>query len=703
MPYISIVVPTMRVGGVDILLESLAKQTFTDFELVLVDGLYRHRARQVAELAKDLFLRVVHVEPRPNPFPVAAFCKYANTGLVHASGEVVLFCVDFTSLPSDLVQAHAEFHKRSGPADGLMCPHRYVALDASGFPPYASGEALRYEEDLRRGVLDQFMLSIGKPTDQDAQPWVVDGGHAKSDADPKLRMPPGPIAPVFFHGKNESIKLERALDINGWDEDLDGTHCWQDSDFADRLSVKAGVKWVLDPSHVALIANPRNVFPMAKRLRDFRTNEGIWYDKRSRGYPTPNNYNLREQRARGSAPVIAQVTSASIELSVILPGKVEEIRNTVSLVPSPLKIAMIYGEFSSAIHGPFDLEGLYTRQGLTGSESSFFNLARTLSERGHEVAVFCKCVAPAILESGVNVVPIQSLPSLRSMPVDAVIAWNEPDYLQFAPPGVPRICDQQLNDFGYCRMPNWKQLVDRWVSPSAHHAKNVMEPDGLVAEVIPNSVDLDLFAGPAHERDPKRVVYCSSPDRGLHHLLGWWPEIRRRVPGANLRIFYRLAPWLERARNNDDEVGRRARYIEEAVSRLCGNYDYGVTITGLVPNSQMASELRRAAVLAYPCDPVRYTEGFGCSVLDAAAADCLPIISDADALPSVHGKAAIVSAGRPDGNREQWIQGISLILLNGWKDRAGMAAHARAHSREAVTDQWENLLGRLCASRAVAA
>lgn len=164
------------------------------------------------------------------------------------------------------------------------------------------------------------------------------------------------------------------------------------------------------------------------------------------------------------------------------------------------------------------------------------------------------------------------------------------------------------------------------------------------------------------------------------------------MPDAELRVFYRLAPWLDRARGLDDEVGRRARYVEAALERLRDGW--GVTVVGPVPNAQMARELQSAAVLAYPCDPVRYTEGFGCSVLDAAAGGCVPVISDADALAEVHGAASLTIRHRPGsnvGNRQAWIDAITNNLRGGTGYDSG-AAHAAAHSRERVADMWESLL-----------
>ncbi len=686
MPFISVIVPTMRVGGIDVLLDSLQRQTFTDFELVLVDAIYDRRREVVERGARDRFLAVRHVGPQPSPFPMCSFCLMSNCGIAVSTGEVLLFAVDYTRFPDDLLARHARFHK-SDPTGraGMMGPHAYAYLDVEpSFPRYGHSdeETSRYERDVRSGALDRFMMSIGAPGKGPASPHDADGGAVVPfNADPKLRMPPGKIDACFFHAKNESVRRERVIEVDGYDQDLDGAHLYQDSDFADRLTLKAGVQWMLDPSAVVDIVNPRHVFPFARRARPHDENKRIWEAKRAAGYPgRPNSVLVGLKMKEREQPLSEGGVGAVVE--TVRPGR-------------KLRVGMIYGEFSSAIHGPFDIDGLYTKVGLTGSEGSFFNLARSLSERGHEVAVFCVTDAEHDHPSGFRALPIRMLQSFPKVSgADAVIAWNEPDYLQFSPPGAKRFCDQQLNDFGYCRRPDWKDLAHVWVSPSENHRANVMEKEGISGSlVIPNSVDLDLFRGGPDSRSRNRVVWCSSPDRGLHHLLSFWPEVRQRVPDAELRIFYRLRPWLDRMRGADDEQGRRARYVEEAIEKL---RRLGVSVYDSVPNQRMAHELRGAACLAYPCDPVRYTEGFGCSVLDAAAAGCLPIISSADALPSVHGSAAVGIPGPPQHQRAAWVEAISVALTHGAPPGAAerMSAHARAHSRDAVADKWEALLQR---------
>lgn len=679
----------MRAGGIDVLLDGLAAQTFRDFELVLSDCLKPRRARAVAEAAAARGIRLVHVEPAPNPFPVASFCKCANAGLRAASGEVALFMVDYSRAPAHLLEAHAAFHMsdETGRA-GMMAPHRYVGLEASPtFPHYAPSDVDRYEADVHGGALDLHMFSIGRMLDTPGGGHVVDGGNvAAADADPKLRMPKGPIDPIFFHAKNESLRLEHALAGGGWDEDLDGGHCYQDSDFAERVTACCGVQWHLLPSwtHAVEIADCRKVFPLARRHRSHEDNHRIWQAKKMARYPVMKTVQY---------PVAGRPLEMTSTLTTF-----EE-----TPVQKKLRVVMIYGQFSSAIHGPFDVANL-ADAALTGSESSFFNLARTLAERGHEVVVLCDLLEPVQHPSGFIALPIEGVEGVAQMEADAVIAWNEPDYLRHAPPGALRVVDQQLNDWGYCQEHPGTH-ADVFVFPSAssrtHHIEDekIIQPHWRDNEKtlakIPNGIDLDLFTGEAPARHPHRVVYCSSPDRGLHHLLSFWPEIRARVPDAELKIFYRIEPWLRMTLLHPDEVGRRARYVESALARLTPG-DWGVEVVGPVSNREMARQLRQATVLVYPCDPVRYTEGFGVSVLDACAAGCQVVISDADAFPEVHGNAAHTIPGRPGNSRRVWVDKITHLLE--YPDGAlavvgdGGPAHAQRHDRHKIAQHWEQLL-----------
>jgi glycosyltransferase involved in cell wall biosynthesis len=295
MPYVSVVVPTMRVGGLDILFDGLKQQTFKDFELVLSDGLYKYRKDIVAEKAREYGLRVKHVEPYKNPFPKNAFCRYANTGLTYADCEMVLFMTDYTLAPPGCIEVHQDFHRRA-PNDGLMCPHVYKALPPVNkeFPNYKKMQIEAYAKDVIDGRLKNMMWSILEKNVNGTTIVLEDDPNFRPDIDLKLRLPAAPNKSSLFHGKNESCALKYALDVNGWNEALDGTHGWQDSEFAGRIQSTSDLSaWVVQPDNGVYIINPRWVFPFAQRSRNIKTNEVLWKQLESEGYPRPNAWSLR--------------------------------------------------------------------------------------------------------------------------------------------------------------------------------------------------------------------------------------------------------------------------------------------------------------------------------------------------------------------------------------------------------------------------
>ena len=299
-PAISIMMPTMRIGGLDVLFESLKHQTFKDFELILVDGIYKYRKEVVENLKKNYDFPVKHIEPTKNTFPVGCYCNSSNAGIVNAAADLLLIITDYTYLPADCVEKHVQFHM-DNPAEnlGYMCPHQYKEVPELNpdFIPYSKPleDAERYAQDLKDGKLNHVLWSLFKePFCQDPENLPLD---SMGNADNKLFMTPGPADQNAFNGKNESMKTSAALKINGYDEDLDGTHCWQDNVFSDTLVKKLGFIWIVDPANKVYIVNPRHSTAWSKRLRPYETNLGVWRRKQATNYePLPNNWNLSQTR-----------------------------------------------------------------------------------------------------------------------------------------------------------------------------------------------------------------------------------------------------------------------------------------------------------------------------------------------------------------------------------------------------------------------
>lgn len=297
-PAISIVMPTMRPGGLDVLFKSLENQTFKNFELIIVDGIYKYRKDLIAEKLKQYSFRVKHIEPIKNMFPISCLAHSTNTGFVYVSSPLVLMITDYTYLPADCVAKHLAFHQIN-PAEnlGYMCPHQYKSLPSLNrhFIPYKNEDTELYIDDLNKNKLSDMMWSIFQEDfNQDPEILPLD---SMGNADNKLFMPYGIGDQNAFNAKNESLKLEAILKVNGWDEELDGAHLCQDNVFSDILVRKLGFNWIVDKNNKVYIINPRFVMPHARRIRHHLSNYPIWEKKKANNFAEPiNDWNIRKMR-----------------------------------------------------------------------------------------------------------------------------------------------------------------------------------------------------------------------------------------------------------------------------------------------------------------------------------------------------------------------------------------------------------------------
>jgi len=326
MTYFSVIVPTLRVGGLDILMAGLEQQTFRNFELVLVDSLYKYRKGIVAEKAKKYNFPIKHVEPINNPFPLNSYQRCVNTGLVHAKGQLAYFTCDYAWLPPECLSMHAHFHMSTGVLHsmfGIIHLHRLPTLKPGFKANYGLNElghgkishsevmskwdnqeirhkattewCKAYCKDLQSGELDPYMWSIfEKEYESEDDPRELEVLHVEM----KSTKPEGFIEGQYCHLKNDTIPIEPLLNLNGFDEEFDGSHGWQDSEVATRLTARVGMKWYLKPNCIVHITDVHGVMTIRKMLRPEQSNESIYLTKYAKGYPDPiNNWNLREARA----------------------------------------------------------------------------------------------------------------------------------------------------------------------------------------------------------------------------------------------------------------------------------------------------------------------------------------------------------------------------------------------------------------------
>lgn len=316
-----------------------------------------------------------------------------------------------------------------------------------------------------------------------------------------------------------------------------------------------------------------------------------------------------------------------------------------------MKIEFIYGPFSSG-NKKFSFGKNYdgsdklldSSQGLSGSEFSCFSYAKAMSEMGHEVSLYL----PKSDDSdnnwdNVRIFKLEDFGQARIAP-DVFYSWNEPDVLRYTPESSLRVVNQQLNDFNYCHS-DFDQFVDIYTSPSRHHLEYIKQftPSKNKWQVVSNGCDVSLHKPNTNKRSGS-VIWCSSPDRGLHLLLQEWEKIKRAVPDANLRIFYNFDNWFNSLKDVNShhslimqEFKKRADYIADALEKL---KHLDITHYKSVSKNQICKEMDEAKVLGFLCDTPTYTEGFSCVSVEAMASGAFPVLSEQDALKQIYGSVS---------------------------------------------------------------
>ena len=313
---ISVLCVTNRIGGLDVLFRSLAAQTHHDFELILVDAIkpWRNHERWARDTALAYKFNWLAIEPGapdgPNPFPRISFCHTMNTAIAHARGDTLLFFCDYTFAHPRCIELHAELQKKHrGP---VTFDYRYVTMpalhpdvpsyretepgteeNAAAYTAAVNANADRYVADLDAGKLDRFMWSVFAEPFRGVDGLAVEHEHKPSGADLANDW-------NYCSAKNESVPTELMLEMNGFDEAYDRSHCYQDSEWSYRLRER-GIRWHAGPpGHTVSVVNPRPWSNIKRLEKPLFFNRELCFGSRRAELRLPVNpeFSLREWRER---------------------------------------------------------------------------------------------------------------------------------------------------------------------------------------------------------------------------------------------------------------------------------------------------------------------------------------------------------------------------------------------------------------------
>ena len=99
-----------------------------------------------------------------------------------------------------------------------------------------------------------------------------------------------------------------------------------------------------------------------------------------------------------------------------------------------------------------------------------------------------------------------------------------------------------------------------------------------------NGIDPERFSE-KHKRDPYKLIYASSPDRGLDVVLKGFPKIRSEHPQASLDVYYGFEMARQRQPRFIAEIEHRGAYRSSDLLRTIN----GVRVLGDNPSGRDSS------------------------------------------------------------------------------------------------------------------
>jgi glycosyltransferase involved in cell wall biosynthesis len=339
--------------------------------------------------------------------------------------------------------------------------------------------------------------------------------------------------------------------------------------------------------------------------------------------------------------------------------------------------------------------------GIGGSETAAAEMAKRLAARGHKVRLYGDCPGKEGKFDGVDYIHHDKF---RNVECDVLITSRRPSMIddEFGVKAKATFCWVHDVSCGGALTHARALRIDRFLCLSQWHKQYFLGVHPCVHSdqviVTRNGIDLSRFDEKTHggpiARNPHRAVYGSSPDRGMEVAVKVWPEVRRRVPGAELHVFYGFQTWEVSARSANDRgqielIERLKRTLDEAKV-------HGVHHHGRVDQVTLAREFLSSGVWAYP---TWFTETSCITAMEAQAAGLRIVTSPIAALnETVAERGQLVSGDWLSSDYQaKFVDGVVAAMEKGQDPefRASQQAYAREHfGWDSLADEWDSMLNQ---------
>ncbi len=198
-----------------------------------------------------------------------------------------------------------------------------------------------------------------------------------------------------------------------------------------------------------------------------------------------------------------------------------------------------------------------------------------------------------------------------------------------------------------------------------------------------NGIKPDRFKNKTHVKNPNKVVFPSSPDRGLAEAIYIVEKARKHLPDLELHAYYGF--------ENLRKCGLTP--LADKLEELIKDRPW-VKYHGGVQQDVLAKELGEAVVWLYPAV---FIESFAITALEAICSNVYPLVRDIGALPDTLGKAvsdgmATVLDMGVESESDQQFWADELVRIIHEKKWEKVAVSPDEYSWNSVAREWLQIL-----------
>lgn len=320
-------------------------------------------------------------------------------------------------------------------------------------------------------------------------------------------------------------------------------------------------------------------------------------------------------------------------------------------------------------------------KGIGGSEEAVIYLSQELVKKGYEVTVFNNCGDYEGIYGDVKYVPFYKFNPNDEYNI--MIAWRGNIYKEV--------------DFKAKKKYIWKHDVPS----NDQYGKNDIKFDKIIVQseyhktlfpkhipddkffICRNGINISDFVDYGLERNTKRMIYTSSYDRGIQHLLLRWKEVKDEIPEAELHLFYGWGLYDQMADKGFRDPSFKEKMVE--LMKQDGVYEHG-----RIGHKKLNKEFQRSGLWVYPC----HFEEISCiSAMKAQANGCVPVVVDYAALSETVKSGVKVKGCASDKEVvDEYIKALIDVLKDTDKQeelRKEVVLHKDEFSWSGVADEWD--------------